>query len=76
MGVVTALSTDEEGVSRIDLTNEFVRAARAYDLGYADMKEFARNSLSYAFLDGRRLWKEPRAAAADAACAQDVVDRH
>ncbi len=47
MGVATALSTDDEGVSRIDLTHEFVRAARTYGLGYADMKEFARNSLSF-----------------------------
>lgn len=73
MGVATALSTDDEGISRIDLTHEFVRAARTYGLGYADMKEFARNSLSYAFLDGKSLWREPRAAVAVAACAQDEL---
>jgi len=73
MGVPVALSTDDEGVSRIDLTHEFVRAVRTYDLGYADMKELARNSLTYAFLDGESLWKEPGAGVVVAACAKEAL---
>jgi adenosine deaminase len=44
------LSTDDAGVSRIDLTNEYVRAARDYALGYRTLKRMARNSLVYSFL--------------------------
>ena len=50
--VPVVLSTDDAGVSRIDLTNEYVRAARDYPLGYRDLKEIARNSIAYSFLSG------------------------
>ncbi len=56
-GVPLALSTDDEGVSRIDLTYEYERAALTYHLGYGDLKTLARNSLEYAFLPGASLWK-------------------
>jgi len=39
-GVPTALSTDDEGVSRIDLTNEYVRAVETYGFKYADWKKW------------------------------------
>jgi len=55
-GVPVALSTDDEGVSRIDLTHEYVRAAEDFGLGYATLKQMARNSLSYSFLPGESLW--------------------
>ena len=56
-GVPIALSTDDEGVSRIDLTHEYERALLTYRVGYSDLKTFARNSLEYAFLPGESLWK-------------------
>ena len=37
-GVPVALSTDDEGVSRIDMTHEYVRAVETYGLTYADLK--------------------------------------
>ena len=49
-GVATALSTDDEGVSRIDLTHEYLRAVLTYDLFWTDVVELSRNSLLYAFL--------------------------
>jgi hypothetical protein len=49
-GVPIVLSTDDAGVSRIDLTNEYFRAARDYRLRYRDLKAIARNSLTYSFL--------------------------
>ncbi len=49
-GVPVVLATDDAGVSRIDLTNEYVRAARDYRFGYRDLKAIARNSLTYSFL--------------------------
>jgi adenosine deaminase len=45
------LSSDDAGISRIDLTNEYVRAARDYGLGYRMLKAIARNALIYSFLD-------------------------
>jgi adenosine deaminase len=63
-GVPVALSTDDEGVSRIDLTHEFVRASETYSLSYADLKQMVRTSLEHSFLPGASLWK-----------AQDVFTR-
>ena len=57
--VPVALSTDDEGVSRIDLTNEYVRAARDFNLSYTDLKDMARTSLEHSFLPGPSLWQQP-----------------
>ena len=55
-GVPVALSTDDAGIERIDLTHEYVRAVADYALTYAELKEMVRNSLEYSFLDGASLW--------------------
>jgi adenosine deaminase len=68
-GVPLALSTDDEGVSRIDLTHEFVRATTTYALSYADLKTLVRNSLEYAFLPGESLWRERTPFVMTEACA-------
>jgi adenosine deaminase len=57
--VPVALSTDDEGVSRIDITHEYVRAAMDYHLSYADMKTLARTGLEHDFLPGASLWANP-----------------
>jgi adenosine deaminase len=57
-GVPVALSTDDEGVSRIDLTHEYVRAAMEYNLAYADLKQMARTGMEHNFLPGKSLWAE------------------
>lgn len=49
-GVPVTLSTDDEGVSRIDLTNEYQRAVLTYDLSYADIKAFSVSGIDYGFL--------------------------
>ncbi|WP_405389513.1 adenosine deaminase [Streptomyces sp. NBC_01102] len=56
-GVPVVLSTDDPGVSRGDIGQEYERAARTYALGYAELKDLARASLEYAFLPGRSLWR-------------------
>jgi adenosine deaminase len=58
-GVPVALSTDDEGVSRIDLTHEFVRAIETYGLRYADLKLLVRTGLEHTFLPGASLWSDP-----------------
>jgi adenosine deaminase len=54
--VPVALSTDDEGVSRIDITHEYVRAALDYHLTYADLKQLARTGMEHNFLPGKSLW--------------------
>jgi adenosine deaminase len=54
-----ALSTDDEGVSRIDLTHEYVKAADDQDLTYAELKQSARASLEHSFLHGESLYLTP-----------------
>jgi adenosine deaminase len=71
-GVPVALSTDDEGVSRIDITNEYVRAAETFGLSYADLKKMARTSLEHSFLPGESLWAKPdEFSAAASACGHD-----
>ena len=55
-GVPFVLSTDDQGVLRTDMTEQYVRAALEQGLGYLDLKEAARNSLEYAFLPGASIW--------------------
>ena len=56
-GVPVALSTDDEGVSRIDLTHEYVRAAVTYPLTYRDFKQMVRTGIEHSFLPGDSLWQ-------------------
>ena len=58
-GVPVALSTDDEGVSRIDLTHEYTRAALDYKLSYVDLKNMARTGIAHSFLPGDDLWAAP-----------------
>ena len=67
-GVPVVLSSDDAGISRIDLTNEYVRAARDYGLGYRMLKATARNALIYAFLDEGQ--KRDELKRFDRACAE------
>lgn len=56
-GVPAVLSTDDLGVLRSDMTQQFLIAARDHDLDYEELKTLSRNSLHYAFLPGSSLWK-------------------
>jgi adenosine deaminase len=56
--VPVALSTDDEGVSRIDLTHEYVRAAEDFNLSYTELKQMARTGMEHDFLPGKSLWAE------------------
>jgi len=72
--VPVALSTDDEGVSRIDITHEYVRAAEDYSLSYMDLKRLARTSMEHNFLSGSSLWAHPDdfRAAVDPCNGQDL----
>ncbi len=71
-GVPVTLNTDDAGVSRNDLTDEYQKAVQTYDLGYDDILRFSRNALTYSFLAGESLWADPRAFTAVPACAGTV----
>lgn len=68
-GVPTVISTDDEGVSRIDRTHELQRAVMTYGLTWADLVGLERASLEYAFLPGESLWADPMRWRMVAACA-------
>jgi adenosine deaminase len=71
--VPVALSTDDEGVSRINLTHEYVRAAETYALSYAELKQLVRTGLEHIFLPGSSLWREPdNFSRTVVACAADI----
>jgi hypothetical protein len=55
-GVPVVIVTDDEGVNRSHLTQEYLRAALTYNLTYADLKQMIRNTLEYSFLSGRSYW--------------------
>ena len=71
-GVPVALSTDDEGVSRTDLTQEFWRATLDYGLSYSDLKQMVRNSLEYSFLKGASFWRNGNYQLRAASCAVGV----
>ncbi len=65
MEVPYTLSTDDEGVSRIDLTHEYMRYWNDYNVTYFELRHISRNALTHSFLPGGSLWDEP-------ACVADV----
>ena len=71
--VPVALSTDDEGVSRIDITREYVRAALDYHLTYRDLKQLARTGLEHNFLSGDSLWAAPDDFATAASACKGVL---
>jgi len=72
--VPVALSTDDEGVSRIDITHEYERAAVDYHLSYDDLKQLARTGMEHDFLPGESLWAAAdNFTAASAACHGQVL---
>jgi adenosine deaminase len=70
-GVPVALATDDQGVSRSDMTHEYLRAVETYGFSYSQMKRMARQSLEHSFLAGSSLWQETEKFSMVAACAGD-----
>jgi adenosine deaminase len=72
-GVPVALATDDEGVSRSEISREFSKAVTDQGLGYLQLKMMARNSLQYAFVAGDSLWGDARRFVPVTQCRQDVA---
>ncbi len=56
--VPVALSTDDEGVLRTNLTEQFQLAVSNYHFSYLTLKQLVRNSIQYSFLPGESLWQD------------------
>jgi len=48
-GVPVVIATDDEGVSRSDMTREYQRAVEGYGLTYMQLKQIVGNSIQYSF---------------------------
>jgi len=71
-GVPVALATDDEGVSRSEISREYLKAAEEHGLGYMQLKTMARTSLQYAFLPGASLWANSKKFTSIVQCAEDL----
>jgi hypothetical protein len=58
-GVPVVISTDDAGVARSDLTNEYMRAVVESGLGYEQLKRISRMSATFSFLGNKSLWAAP-----------------
>ena len=59
-GVPIIISTDDPGILRTSLTEEYTLAAYRYDLSYEDLKQIVDNSIHYSFLsDAEKYGKDP-----------------
>jgi adenosine deaminase len=55
--VPVALSTDDQGIFRTDISDEYVRAVEAQGVGYWTLKNMVRTSIEHAFVEGESIWK-------------------
>ena len=77
--VPITISTDDEGVSRINLTHEYQRAVEIFDLSYESIKTISRNAVQYSFLPGKTLFQNTIDGSFNSECRkglpQDLKDR-
>ena len=66
--IPVVLSTDDEGILRTDLTQQYVEAALVQGLDYPAIKQINRNALSYAFLPGASIWTDNQKAEIRSEC--------
>ena len=73
-GVPVAISSDDEGVARSNMTHEYLRAVAGYRLPYTELKRMTRQSIEHSFLPGESLWAETKIIfRLVAVCASDVA---
>lgn len=56
--VPVALSTDDAGILRSDLSGDYALAVKT-GADYGDLKTAARNGIAFSFLAGEGLWADP-----------------
>ncbi|HJQ67795.1 MAG TPA: homocysteine S-methyltransferase family protein [Blastocatellia bacterium] len=70
-GVPVALATDDLGISRSDMTQEYLKAVEDHELSYTQLKGMARASLEHAFIAGKSLWRDAKRSIAVRECERD-----
>lgn len=70
-GVPVTLATDDQGVARGNITDEYVRASETYKLSYPELKLISRQGLEHGFLPGASLWTDIHRARRVSSCAKD-----
>jgi adenosine deaminase len=56
--VPVALATDDQGIFRSSITDEYLAAIQDQDLDYTSLRQLARTSLEHAFVEGESLWAQ------------------
>ncbi len=74
--VPVALSTDDEGVARSEITREFQRAVEDQGLNYACLKKMVRTGMEHAFLPGQSLWGDAHKFTLVRECANEKPAVH
>jgi hypothetical protein len=75
-GVPVAISTDDEGVARSDMTHEYLRAVQAFHLSYTQLKRMTRQSVEHSFLPGKSLWASANGDfRSTTPCASDIAGK-
>lgn len=58
-GVPIVISTDDAGILRTNMTEQYVLLAKRYkDISYADIKQFVYNSINFSFIKEESVKKE------------------
>lgn len=60
--VPVVLSTDDEGILRTNLSQQYVEAVLHHGLDYKTIKQINRNAITYAFLPGKSIWTDANKA--------------
>lgn len=68
--VPVVLSTDDEGILRTNLTEQYLLAVSQQGLDYQTLKQINRNALTYSFMPGKSLWQDPAHAVPVKACRE------
>ena len=75
-GVPVALSTDDQGIFRTNITDDWMLAVTRNHLNYLTLKKLARAGVEHSFLPGKSLWAEPnRPDRLVSECANDNLGR-
>lgn len=73
--VPIAISTDDEGILRTNISREYQRAYQENHVDYCTLKQLSRNSLTYSFLPGVSLWDMKHPKSLNPVCNIDQILR-
>ncbi len=72
-GVPVALATDDLGISRSEMTQEYAKAVKDHGVDYRQLKRMARNSLEHSFVGGASFWRDAKQFSPVAVCQSSLT---